>query len=128
MAAGIPALSKLTEASHPSGAAVGNALEIAEAVAVRGAPPGVINCDGRALARQRDIVTRQTVRLLHSELGTNPRVLKRLIKSEFDSGGVLRAFNLNPAYYGRRNVAGRAVPCGSGRSFGTISLTSLLVR
>jgi len=55
------------DSTYPTGTAIGNALEVIEALVVMGAYSGSIPWDSAALTQQRGIVVRQTIQLLVSE-------------------------------------------------------------
>ncbi len=64
---GISCNSLLMDSTYPTGTAIGNALEVIEALVVMGAYSGSIPWDSAALTQQRGIVVRQTIQLLVSE-------------------------------------------------------------
>jgi pyrimidine-nucleoside phosphorylase len=90
---GVECSNVFTDTSQPAGTGVGNVLEVAEALAVMGAPNSLIDWDTRAIQRQRDIVVSQTTLLLCSEFKhLSSENLKSEVLTLFSSGRVLAAF------------------------------------
>jgi thymidine phosphorylase len=90
---GIPSCARLTGTDQPNGAAVGNVLEVCEAIALMSNTDARGFWDNRALTEQRNLVISLFVGLIMSEF---PRVdqhmLRQEIEDKFASGKVLDAF------------------------------------
>jgi thymidine phosphorylase len=88
---GTPTLARFTDTPQPNGSAVGNALEVLEAIAVMGGGTGV-DWDSRGLAEQRHLVLFFFSELMSAEFGGYAAQWYRRASDSFESGGVLRAF------------------------------------
>jgi thymidine phosphorylase len=95
---GIVSQALLTGTKSQTGVAIGNVVEVAEALAVMGAPAKGIGWNEPALQMQQQVVKKQVVRLLAPEFtrlsDCHPSKLDAEIDRLFASGSLLASFNL----------------------------------
>ncbi len=89
---GVPCFATFTDTLQPNGMAVGNALEVLEALAVMGIDPGGM-WDERALLEQRTLVISSFAKLMSAEFPPKDESWwQRVATDKFGSGEVFQAF------------------------------------
>lgn len=88
---GTPTLARFTDTPQPNGSAVGNALEVLEAIAIMGGKTE-IDWERRWLAEQRHLVLFFFAELITAEFGGSSKQWYERASRALDSGRVLGAF------------------------------------